>query len=80
MEQADAVAVWVAEIGLAPEPIAIGRVFVEFEPERFEAGHLAVEVVTLEVDDDVVRSGSFVGDIDREGRISVRTFKPRVSR
>ena len=57
MEEADLVAVGVAEVSLTPEPGAVGGVFVEVEAEGFEAADFGVEVVAFEVEDDGLRGG-----------------------
>src|SRR5688572_1491340 len=61
VKQADAITVRVGQISLAPEPVAVGWVFVKYESERFEAGYLGIEVVAFEIQNDVVGSDDVLG-------------------
>src|SRR5690606_33140094 len=51
-----------------------------FEPERLEAVDFLIEVVAFEIEDYVVRRRPLIGNVDRKGRIAVRTLETGVSR
>ena len=65
---------------MAPEPVAIGGVFVERKSEGFESCDLAIEVVAFEIENDVVRCRPIIGYVDGKRRISVRALKTGISR
>ena len=83
IEKTDLVAVWVFQVGLSPEPGAIGWWFGEFEAEGREAFEFGVEVGALEIQDDVVQGldrSQFAEFAHRQGRFAVGTFETSVSR
>ena len=63
MKQADFIGIRVAEIGLTPEPGAIGWVFFKFEAELFKLRDSRVEVVAFEIKRDAVIRNNIFRDV-----------------
>lgn len=77
-EQAERVAVEVAEVGLAPQPGLVDGADVEHEALLRERGDPRVEVGALEVDDDAGVADESVGVVQREGAVAVEALEAGV--
>ena len=78
VKEAYLIGVWIFEVCLPPKPGAIGRVLVEHKAESFETVDLSVEVIALEIERYARVLVYLIGNVDREGRVPVGTFKPGV--
>jgi hypothetical protein len=79
MEQAERVAIWVAQSGFAPEPGLVDRHVLETEAGCWEVGYLLIEVFALEVDGRGGRRDRVPG-FERQSAVAVWTGEPRIPR
>ena len=80
VKEAYIVAVRIVEIGLSPEPGAVGGVFVKSEAKGFEAFDLGVKITAFEIESYAFVRFNVVGDVDGECRFTIGALEPGVPR